>query len=318
MSFSQTVKKELADVRLRHDEDRLLLISGYTLAIASLKYVKSGGWGLRYVSECAPAVRFIAKLISQAYDIDQQISVTVHQRLHAKNTELTVFGRELEKLMLDTGFATLEPDGTRSFTRRLPEGLENDHACRAFIRGVFLACGSVSDPAKGCHAELVIKDELLARTILKLLADKGVSGKLTIRKSTWVVYFKEGEKVEDFLTFMGAGEAMLAVSEQRMLREIANNSNREVNCFSANMEKAARASAAQVEDIRLILTEKGTDCLTDELYEVASARMANPDMTLSQLAELLEIGKSAVNYRLRKLAEIAKCIKLELGIYTEY
>lgn len=319
MSFSKTVKKELTDVRVRHDIDRLMILSGYTLSIASLKYVaKAAGWGLRYVSESGFAVSFISKLIGQAYDVERELSITVHQRLHAKNTELTVYGGDIEKLMLDTGMASLTPGGERSFDICLPDGLDSEHACRAFVRGVFLACGSVSDPAKGCHAELVLKNEMLARYILQRLSETGIKGKLTIRKNSWIVYLKEGEMVEDFLTFMGAGEAMLAVREHRMLREIANNSNREVNCFSANMEKAAKASAAQIEDITLILAERGADCMNEQLYEVAEARMANPDMTLNQLADLLGLGKSAVNYRLRRIAALALEIKQELGLDTEY
>ena len=84
-----------------------------------------------------------------------------------------------------------------------------------------------------------------------------------------------------------------------------NNSNREVNCFSANMEKAARASASQIEDIELIMNELGSDALSEELYEVASARMANPELTLTELSELIGIGRSAVNYRLKRIAKIA-------------
>ncbi len=315
MSFSQTVKEELTEVRMRHGEDHLALISGYTLAIASLKYVsRHGSWGLRYVSECRAAVNYAAKLICQTYRLDQEISLTEHQRLNAKNIELVVYGDNIDKLMLDTGFATIGEDGERTFDQHIPDVLSSEHAGRAFVRGVFLACGSVSDPSKGCHAELVLRSELPARAVMRILSEIDISAKLTIRKNAWIVYLKEGEMVEDFLTFMGAGEAMLAVREQRMLREIKNNSNREVNCFSANMEKAAKASASQVDDITLILRERGFDCLNEQLYEAARARLDNPDMTLSELASVLGIGKSAINYRLRKLAAMAKEIKEELGI----
>jgi len=319
MSFSQSVKEELTEVRMRHEDDALALISGYVLSIASLKYVsRERAWGLRFVGECKAAVSYAAKLMCHSYRLEQQMLVTQHQRLNAKNVELVLYGKDIDRLMVDTGFAVTDENGDRSFTQRLPENLDKDHAARAFVRGVFLACGSVSDPSKGCHAELVLKSEPLARKVLSILGERGIAGKLTVRKAAWIVYLKEGEMVEDFLTFMGAGEAMLAVREQRMLREIKNNSNREVNCFSANMEKAAKASAAQVEDIMLILQERGTDCLNEQLYEAAQARLANPDLTLSQLAELLGIGKSAVNYRLRRLAAIAKEIKQELGMDTDY
>ena len=100
MSFSRSVKMEMIEVKFRHDIDKLELISGYTLAIASLKYVsKAKRWGLRYVSECAPAVSFIAKLIGRSYNVEHEIAVTVHQRLKAHNTKLLVYGEELDKLI---------------------------------------------------------------------------------------------------------------------------------------------------------------------------------------------------------------------------
>ncbi len=303
---------------MRRGVDHKLLISGYTLAIASLKYVpKARAWGLRFVGECGAAVNYAAKLICQTYKLEQLVTLTEHERLNAKNTELVVYGEELDALMEDTGFATTMPNGERSYIPRLPGGLDSEHGCRAFIRGVFLACGSVSDPAKGCHAELVIKHELLAREVMRQLMLRGIMAKLTVRKSCWVLYLKDGEMVEDFLTFMGAGEAMLAVREQRMLREIANHSNREVNCIAANIEKTARAAVSQIDDITLVLTERGADCLNEQLYEVASARMDNPEMTLAELGVLIGIGKSAVNYRLRKIAELANEIREEKGILTD-
>lgn len=319
MSFSQTVKVELTKVKLHHKEDTLALISGYVLSIASLKLVSpKEGWGLRCVGECRPAVNFAAKLMCQSYELDQRISLTQHQRLNAKSIELLVYGKGLDELMTDTGFAVRNELGELSFDQRIPDVLIEEHAARAFVRGVFLACGSVSDPAKGCHAELVLKNEQLARFLLALLNEREIRGRLTVRKSAWVVYLKDGDMVEDFLTLIGAGEAMLAVSEQRLLREAANNTNREVNCFSANTEKAAKASAAQVEDIKLILQERGTDCLNEQLFYTAMARLDNPELSLSQLAELMGIGKSAVNYRLGRLSAMAKEIKQELGIDTEY
>ena len=310
MSFSRDVKEELIRVRLRRDTDGAMLVYGFTLAGASLKYSRAHRtWGLHYVSENEECINFIAKLAVKNYKLEHEISLNVHQRLHARNTELLLYGEGMDGLCNDSGLFSYDETGERSFEMHVPNGLESEHSCRAFIRGIFLACGTVSDPASGCHAEMVFKHEYLARETAKLLESRGIPPKLTQRRNLWVVYMKNGDTVEDFLTFMGAGEAMLSVREQRMLREVKNNSNREVNCFSANMEKAARASAAQIEDIELILNEIGPDALSEELYDVASARMANPDFTLNELSEAIGIGRSAVNYRLKRIARIAEDIR---------
>ncbi|MCR5809171.1 MAG: DNA-binding protein WhiA [Clostridiales bacterium] len=310
MSFSQEVKTELTEVRLRRGSDGAKLVAGATFAAASLKYSREHRtWGLHYVSESALCINFIAKLAAKSYELEPEISLNVHQRLHARNTELFLYGKDTDKLCEDAGLISFDENGDKSFETRIPDGLESEHACRAFIRGVFLACGSVSDPSSGCHAELVFKNEAVASKVAKLLAERGIPPKVSKRKNLWVVYMKNGDTVEDFLTFMGAGESMLAVRDGRMIREAANNSNREVNCLVANMEKAAKASTAQVEDIKLIICELGVDCLSEELYEVAEARMANPELTLTELAEKVGIGRSAVNYRLKKIQALAADIR---------
>lgn len=312
MSFSAEVKEELIDVRLRRSDDAVKLVSGFTLAGASLMFSRAHRcWGLHYVSENASCINFIAKLACKNYELEPEIALNVHQRLHARNTELFLYGGGVDRLCIDSGLMSLDENGEKSFETTLPEGLDSEHSCRAFIRGVFLACGTVSDPASGCHAELVLKNEHIAEALCRLLAEREIPPRISKRRGSSVVYMKNGDTVEDFLTFMGAGEAMLAVREQRMIRELKNNSNREVNCFYANTEKAAKASASQVEDIKLIISELGPDALNEDLYEVAYARMGNPELSLSQLANAVGIGRSAVNYRLKRIAALAEEIRSE-------
>lgn len=310
MSFSQEVKEELIEVRLRRDDDALKLVSGAALASASLKYSQRfRSWGLNLVSENEKCIAFIAKLASKGYGLENQMILNVHERLKARNTELFLYGDGLDRLCEDAGLLEIDENGDKSYVTHIPDGLDSEHSLRAFVRGVFMMCGSVSDPEKSCHAELVLKNENVAKELQKLVTERGIPPKVSRRRGTFVVYMKNGDTVEDFLTFMGAGESMLRVSEQRMIREAANNINREVNCVAANLEKAAKASAKQMEDIRLVVSELGYDALSEELYETASARLENPELSLSELAEKLSIGKSAVNYRLRKISKKADEIR---------
>ncbi len=310
MSFSQEVKEELIGVRLRHEDDGAKLVAGAAAAAATLKYSRAvGTWGLHLVSENEKCINFVAKLAGRAYGLSNEISLNVHERLNARNTELFLYGKDLERLCIDAGLLSYDENGEKSYAFSFPSGLGSEHTLRAFVRGVFLMCGTVSNPEKSCHAELVLKNELFARELIRVLSEREIVPKLTARRNMFVVYMKNGDTVEDFLTFMGAGESMLRLSEQRMIREAANNSNREINCFAANLDKAARASAYQVEDIKLILSSLGADALSEELYEIARARMENPELTLSQISELTGIGRSAVNYRLKKIKRLADEIR---------
>ncbi len=312
MSFSREVKSELIEVRLRREDDGAKLVCGAALAAASLSYSqKLRKWGLKIVSESGEVISFITKLALKNYELEQETVINRHERLRASNTELFLYGRGLESLMEGAGLLSYDENGEKSYDARIPEGLESDHAFRAFIRGMFLACGTVADPAKRCHIEFVLKNEHIARSITRLLAERGIPPKLAQRKSLWVVYIKNGDTAEDLLAFMGAGESMMAMSEQRLLREMRNNSTREINCFLANTDKSAKASAKQVEDIGLIVSRLGFDALSEELYEVAKARFDEPELSLSQLADKLGLGKSAVNYRLKKIAAIADDLRAE-------
>lgn len=310
MSFSREVKEELIEVRLRREEDGAKLVCGAALAAASLSYSrKIRKWGLKLVSESREVIAFISKLALKNYDLEQETVINRHERLKAENTELFLYGNGLDDIMMGAGLLSVDAEGERSYDACIPAGLESDHALRAFIRGMFLACGTVSDPEKRCQVELVLKNERVARGVADLLSERGIPPKIARRKSLWVVYIKNGDTAEDFLTFMGAGEAMLRMGEQRMLRELKNNSTRAVNCMLANMDKAAKASVKQVEDITLIISKLGFDALSEDLYEVATARLDEPELSLSQLSEKLGIGKSAVNYRLKKIAAIAEDLR---------
>lgn len=310
MSFSQEVKDELIGVRLRRDDDGAKLVAGAVLSSAVLKYSRRlRAWGLNLVSENEACINFIAKLALRCYELEHVIVLKEHQRLKALNTELFLYGKDLDRLCVDAGLVSYDQNGEKSYVTSIPKGLEAEHSLRAFIRGAFLMCGTVASPEKSCQAELVLKNEAAAKGIARLLTERGIPPKLTTRRNLFIVYMKNGDTVEDFLTFMGAGESMLLLSEQRMIRGAANKANREINCLSANLEKAARASAQQMEDIELVITNLGADALSEELYETARARMDNPELTLSELAEKLEVGRSAVNYRLKKIAGLADEIR---------
>lgn len=186
---------------------------------------------------------------------------------------------------------------------------------RSFIRGAFLSSGSVSDPQKSYHFEIVCQTETQANQLVELLESFGIDAKIVWRKGTYVVYLKEGSGIVDTLNIMGAHVSLMELENIRILKDMRNNVNRQVNCETANINKTVSASVKQIEDIKLIEQTVGLNKLPLGLHEIAAARIDNPDISLKELGELLNppIGKSGVNHRLRKLADIAKDIRDQQG-----
>lgn len=186
--------------------------------------------------------------------------------------------------------------------------LEEDHCRCAFLRGAFLAGGSVSDPEKSYHLELVSSHYNVSRELCALLQEVGFSPKQTTRKSNYVTYFKPSETIEEFLTLLGAPLAAMDVMNAKLEKNLRGSVNRRVNCDSANLDKAVDAALEQVEAIRRYAETHGLDSLPDKLQETARLRWENPELTLTQLAALFDppITKSALNHRLRKLMELAR------------
>ncbi len=184
--------------------------------------------------------------------------------------------------------------------------------CRkAFLKGMFLAAGSVSDPAKSYHLEIAPLSEEDAGQVLKLMSSIGFSARATKRKAKTVVYLKEGEQISDFLGAIGATGSLMKLENARILRDIAGNINRQVNFEAANLKKTGIASLRQLEDIELIERTIGIRSLPPNLGSAALLRLENPDKSLTELAEASDppVGRSGMNHRLQRIKEIADRIR---------
>ena len=178
---------------------------------------------------------------------------------------------------------------------------------RAFLRGVFISNGTMTDPNEIYTLELVFRYSWLANEVMRLLVQFEIPGKMTERKGRYVVYLRDGDDISDFLKVLGASSSLLQLEDIRVVKEVRNRVNRRVNCETANIHKTAATSARQIEDIQAIEEREGLDSLPDSLKEIAVLRLENPEATLSELGDLLDppVGKSGVNHRLRRLHEIA-------------
>lgn len=178
--------------------------------------------------------------------------------------------------------------------------------------GMFLACGSLSDPNKGYHLELSLPDLDVCNMLGLILIEKyGMTAKNIERKHRQILYFKESDNIIDMLALMGATNLSFELTDVKLFKEIANNINRGMNCFSANIDKAIKASEKQIADIALIENKMGLENLPDGLREIAVLRSENPEFTLSDLGAALTppISRSGANHRLQKIAQIAEKIR---------
>ncbi|MGE5579896.1 MAG: DNA-binding protein WhiA [Bacillota bacterium] len=187
----------------------------------------------------------------------------------------------------------------------------NPDCRRAFLRGVFLARGSVSSPIRTHHLEMALPAKKDALFVRSLLSKEGLGAGLVLRRSNWVVYLKDGDDITVFLTAVGANKSVLDYENVRAQKSLKSSVQRLVNMDRANVSRSVEASLKQLRDIRLIDEERGLATLPLALRELARLRMENPDMSMEELGQALSVpaSKSAVNHRFRRLAEIAEEIR---------
>ena len=189
------------------------------------------------------------------------------------------------------------------------EAIENLNAeqIKWLIRGTYLGSGSINNPEKKYHVEIGISKKNDAEIIIEYLKKYDIKSNLTEKNGEYAIYLKDGEEISKFLALIGANKAVLKFEEIRVQREMNNKINRIVNCETANLNKTINASIEQIEAIKKLKSNKKFEKLDDSLKEIAELRLMNPNASLIELGKMLKqpVGKSGVNYRLKKIMEIA-------------
>lgn len=185
--------------------------------------------------------------------------------------------------------------------------IERNCCKQAFLRGAFLASGSVTNPEKGYHFEIVCDTERQSSVLVKIIKDFGMEPKSVKRKKYFVVYVKDGSMIVDLLNIMGAHMSLMNMENVRILKDVRNNLNRQVNCEAANLNKTVSAAVKQIQDIEYIENVKGLKSLPEGLRKLAELRVEYDQASLKELGDMMNppLGKSGVNHRLRKISEIA-------------
>lgn len=256
---------------------------------------------IRIITESRELGQRLPKLFKRAFNITFDI-VTAGSDSNGKHLLTINDPAKLRVIFEAFGFAE-----TRMLAHHLNLGVLEEDCCRpSFLRGAFLAGGSVTDPAKRYHLELVTDHFNVSREVFSLLLEMGFEPKEARRKGNFVLYFKQSSAIEDFLTTVGASISAMELMSQKIEKDMRNTVNRKVNCDTANVTKIVDAAMLQIDAIEKIQGLTGLNSLPDKLRTTALLRLDNPELSLAELAELSALTKSCLNHRLRKLTELAE------------
>ena len=313
MSFSSDTKDELARIEPESVCCMLAELAAIVSIGGTIGLMSAGRMRLTVESENAATARRVYSLFKRLFDVRAELTTLRHTRLGGRNTyRLTLHGDEASFVLEGCGILRRSEQGHIGIRRTIPKEIVSRRCCRrAFVRGAFLAGGSIANPEREYHLEFVLGDEGFAASLLRFLAKYDLNVKAVSRKGAYVLYLKEGDQIVTLLSLMGAHSALCELENIRIQKDIRNNVNRVVNCDSANLQKTLDASTRQVEAIEYIRDHYGLDNLPPLLGEVARLRLDYREVSLQELGEMLTppVGKSGVNHRLRRLCELAQALR---------
>lgn len=308
MSFSSLAKEELLRLPLGKNCCVMSELSALVQTSGSLQLRGGGRVRVTFRVESAGLARRIFRLLGAGLELTPRLHFVQHARLGGRRScVLTLEDEAAQKLLLSLHMMEHGEDGGVTLRRTTPRHPMTRQCCRrSFLRGVFLGAGTMSDPEKDYHFELVAGEESLCATLEKLLEKSGLPVHMHQRKGKYVVYLKGCQHIADMLTLMGATAATMELENIRIKKEIRNQVNRAMNCDEKNAERQVSAAQKQVEVIKAISIQRGLYTLPPSLQEIARLRLEHPEESLTSLGALLDppVGKSGVNHRMRRLEAI--------------
>jgi len=313
MTFSSATKNEISRLTIKNKCCRMALLSALVKMTGTVQIHGVNKISILLSTENASIARLLYSLIKSCFALNTQVMVKKNKHLK-KNNKYTLY-IDSEKGSLEILKATgilQESDKGLKLNYKLPHNLIKKTCCKkAYLRGIFLGGGSISDPEKTYHLEIVTNNEDFAEGVKELLNHFGLGAKVVMRKGNHVVYIKEGDNIVNFLNIIGAHTALLNLENVRIYKEMRNNVNRIVNCETANLDKTLNAAIRQIESIEYIKNTIGLNKLPAGLAEIAELRLEYKEASLKELGEMMNppIGKSGVNHRLRKLDMIAENLR---------
>ena len=304
MSYASEVKKELTTLEVHFGNAKaelmaLIRMNG-SLGLSNHRFI------LNVQTENPATARRIYSLLKQFYDVESELLVRRKMKLKKNNLYIVRLNKGSDYVLKDLDIL----DGFQLKETVPLDFLDDDAKVRSYLRGAFLATGSANNPeTSSYHLEIYSLYEDHNQTICEMMNRYGLNARTAKRRSGYITYLKEAEKIADFLSLIGATSSMLKFEDVRIMRDMRNSVNRIVNCENANFNKVADAANRQIESIKYLDKKIGLNNLPVKLQEIAIARMAHPEVSLKELGELVPggpISKSGVNHRLRKIMEQAE------------
>lgn len=301
MSYASQVKKELTNLEVHPEHARaelsaLIRMNG-SLSLAQHHFI------LNIQTENPAIARRIYSLLHQLYTVDSELVVRRKMKLQKNKQYIVRLRQHVQAILAD--LRIVQKDSFQIRTDISEDIWSSQQRARSYLRGAFLAGGSVNNPETSrYHLEIYTLYEDQNQGLVKLMNQFQLNARATQRRNGFIVYLKEAEKISDFLQIIGATASMLKFEDIRIVRDMRNSVNRLVNCENANINKTIKAAAKQVANIRYYQENFGLEKLPVKLKEIAELRLANPEVSLTELAQMAPggpISKSGINHRLRKL-----------------
>lgn len=298
MSFSSEVKEELSKTATLANKDAVKAeLIGYIIT----GNVTLNGKSVNFSTESEYNINRFSKLLNNLNIMNYSIGIQGKiYTISAKTTDVKKNFRAV--------------DDTTSLNSFLEDILKQEVLKKALVRGAFLGGGSINNPENKYHVEISFRQEKESMIICNILQEYQIQFKLLKKSKGYSLYSKEGGTIANILAFMGASSSVLRFEEIRVMRDMRNNVNRMVNCETANLNKTINAALKQIEDIKLIKKMNRFENLSENLKEIATLRLENPEASLIELGNMLKVpvGKSGVNHRLKVISQIADELRVEL------
>ncbi|MDD6073586.1 MAG: DNA-binding protein WhiA [Otoolea sp.] len=315
MSFSSQVKEELSRQMSSARHCQIAEIAAILSLCGRIHIDENENYSIRIHTENVAVARKYFTLLKKAFNIRTDISIRRNAFLKKNRTYSVMIRKHEDAVRVLKAAKLVDEHGEIGENLSVVRNLVIQNPCcrRAFIRGAFLAAGSISDPEKFYHFEIACTSMEKAKQLQEVISTFSIDAKIVVRKKYYVVYIKEGSQIVELLGLMEANVALMNLENIRILKEMRNSVNRQVNCETANINKTVSAAVKQLGDITYIRDTVGLDYLPEALAEIARIRLEMPDATLKELGESLSppVGKSGVNHRLRKISTIAETLRDE-------
>lgn len=313
MSFTSDIKKELTTLEnntccKRAELSALMRMNG-------MLEIQDKQWVVELVTESPSTARHMFSLIRGLYHVQPEVLVRKKIRLKKNNVYSIRLRQNAAAILAD--LCIFDATSWERISGISPTLIKKACCKRSYLRGAFLASGSVNNPDSGSyHLEMMTTYYDHAEALKKLMDNYHLNPKMLERKKGYIVYMKEGDKIGEFLNIIGAHPSLLHFENVRIMKDMRNSVNRLVNCETANLNKTVQAAMRQKANIELIAAHLGLENIPEKLREVAELRLQYPEVNLTELGELIPSGKlskSAINHRMRKIDELAKQLREKLG-----